>query len=229
MIEIIACTLEDALNIEKYGGERIELVSALSEGGLTPSYALIERVIKEVEIPVNVMIRPHSNSFMYSSEELEIMKKDILIAKKLKANGVVLGVLNNKNEIHEEALNFLLEACDCMEVTFHKAIDEVPDIINAVKILDKYPQIKNILSSGGRGNITDNIDIIKCMIENCGHIDILVGGGLKFTNIEEIVDRTGAASYHFGTAVRKNASIRETIDGEKLEKMVEIIKNKKII
>lgn len=42
MIEIIASTLRDAMNIEKGGGDRIELVSALSEGGLTPSIGLIK-------------------------------------------------------------------------------------------------------------------------------------------------------------------------------------------
>ena len=38
MLEIIAMTLEDAKTIEECGADRIELVSALTEGGLTPSY-----------------------------------------------------------------------------------------------------------------------------------------------------------------------------------------------
>lgn len=74
-IEFIATTIEDALLIEKSGADRIELVSALAEGGLTPSHALIEAVVNSVKIPVNVMVRPHSQSFCYTQNDLEIMKK----------------------------------------------------------------------------------------------------------------------------------------------------------
>jgi len=101
MIEIIAATPEDARRIEACGADRIELVSALSEGGLTPSYAIIEITVKSVTIPVNVMIRPHSKSFVYTREEIEIMKEDIHVAKELGANGVVIGALDEKRKIHE--------------------------------------------------------------------------------------------------------------------------------
>ena len=81
MIEVIATTIEDAIRIEKSGCNRIELVSALTEGGLTPSYALIKNVVKSVNIPVNVMIRPHAKSFNYTYKEIQLMKEDILAAK----------------------------------------------------------------------------------------------------------------------------------------------------
>lgn len=224
MIEIIAATLEDAIRIENCGGDRIELVSALSEGGLTPSYGLIKNVVDSVKIPVNVIIRPHSKSFVYTKDEIKIMKEDILMAKMLKANGVVIGALNNKNKICEEALNFLLEACKGMEVTFHRAIDELEDQVEAVKLLAKYPQINNILTSGGKGDIIKNIDTIKRMLSNAGHINILVGGGLNFNNIEKIRMETKAKEYHFGTAVREDKSFNGDIDEERLKQLIGIIK-----
>ncbi len=67
-IEFIATTIEDALIIEESGADRIELVSSLAEGGLTPSHALIEAVVNSVKIPVNVMVRPHSQSFCYTQK-----------------------------------------------------------------------------------------------------------------------------------------------------------------
>lgn len=223
MIEIIATTLEDVIRIEKFGGNRIELISAFSEGGLTPSYALIEEAVKRVRIPINVMIRPHSKSFTYSQDEIEMMKKDILIAKSLNVNGVVFGVLNEKNEICKKALENLLQVCDGLDVTFHRAIVEVPDQIAAMKILSKYTQITNVLTSGGKGNILDNIDNLKAIKENSRHINVLVGGGLNFHNINEIKDKVRAAQYHFGTAVRENSSFSGEIDGEKLNKMANIV------
>lgn len=223
MIEVIATTLEDARRIEKAGADRIELVSALTEGGLTPSYALIKNVVQNVSIPVNVMIRPHARSFIYSRDEIELMVEDIIIAKELNVNGVVLGVLNKEGKIHKVFLERLLKFCDGVDVTFHRAIDEISDPVNAVKILSEYQQIKTILTSGGKGRILDNISTITNMIKNSGHINILVGGGLNFDNIKEIVESTKAHQYHFGTAIRYNNSPFDEINIEKLKNLVRII------
>nr|SUY20301.1 copper homeostasis protein [Clostridioides difficile] len=62
MLEIIGMSVEDAKIIEDVVADRIELVSALTEGGLTPSFGLIESVVNSVKIPVNVMIRHHAKS-----------------------------------------------------------------------------------------------------------------------------------------------------------------------
>jgi copper homeostasis protein len=207
MLEVIATSIEDAIKIEKNGGNRIELVSALTEGGLTPSFALIKYVVGEVKIPVNIMIRPHSKSFVYSKEDLKVMKEDITVAEDLKANGIVLGTLNLKNEINEEDLVELLSVSRNLEVTFHRAIDEVKDLIAAVKILKKYSQIKRILTSGGRGKIENNTDIIAEMIKESGeNIKVLIGGGLNKDNINSILKKTRAEEVHIGTAARKDSS-----------------------
>jgi copper homeostasis protein len=85
------------------GADRIELTSALSVGGITPSFGLLKLCIDTFHIPINVMIRPRSGDFLYSFEELSIMKKDIEVCKQMGFNGVVFGVLQedghfNKNE-----------------------------------------------------------------------------------------------------------------------------------
>lgn len=227
MIEIIALTPDDARRIEACGADRVELISAFSEGGLTPSYGMIEKTVKAVKIPVNVMIRPHAKSFVYSKEEIAIIKKDIVICKELGANGVVFGVLNGSGYIHEENIQELLELCHGLDVTFHKAIDELSHIVEGVKVLSKYPEIKTILTSGGKGKITENIPVIVEMIKNAGHINVMAGGGLSFENIKQVIGGTGVTEYHFGTAVRYNKSIFGDIDMRRLEELVESIKSYK--
>lgn len=224
MIEIIAATPDDARCIEAYGANRIELVSAFSEGGLTPSYGMIEKTVQAVRIPVNVMIRPHSKSFVYTSEEIAVMKKDITVAKGLGANGVVFGVLNENGEICEEHIQKLLEYCSGLDITFHRAIDELSDFVRGIKVLSKYPQIKTVLTSGGKGNITGNTPIIKDMIKNSGHINVMVGGGLNFDNIRQIIEETEALEYHFGTAVRINKSCFNDIDKNKLKELIQMFR-----
>lgn len=225
MLEIIGMSVEDAIAIEKCGADRIELVSALTEGGLTPSYGLIESVVNKVKIPVNVMIRHHAKSFVYSDEDIKIMVKDIEKVKEIGANGVVLGMLDTNNIIREDQLITLLEAAKGLDVTYHRAIDET-DVIKSIKILNKYEGITNVLTSAGKGNIAENIEKINEMKKYSGHINILLGGGLNFENIEKIKALTNNEDFHFGTAVRVNKNPFGEIDEEKLKRLVNIINNK---
>jgi len=226
IVEIIAAAPADARCIEECGADRIELVSAFSEGGLTPSWGMIEYVVKSVNIPVNVMIRPHSKSFVYTREELDVMKADIHIVKESGANGVVFGILDEGGKIFEEGIQELVEHCGRMDITFHRAIDELADAVEGIKILSGYPQIKTVLTSGGKGNITENIPVIKEMIKNSGHINVMAGGGMNFENIRQMIEKTGASQYHFGTAVRYNKSFSDDIDKNRLKELVRIIKGK---
>ena len=164
MLEIIGMSVEDAKAIEYCGANRIELVSALTEGGLTPSFSMIEKVINSVDIPVNVMIRNHAKSFRYSGYDLEVMQKDIEIVKSLGANGVVLGLLDDNKKIDTDGLEKLLEAVSDIDVTFHKAIDET-NVLESVNVLNKYDKITNILTAGGVKSILENTNDIKSMIK----------------------------------------------------------------
>ncbi|MEF9990849.1 MAG: copper homeostasis protein CutC [Romboutsia sp.] len=222
MLEIISLTVEDAKAIEACGANRIELVSALTEGGVTPSFGLIERVVNSVDIPVNVMIRHHANSFVYSEDDIEIMKKDIEIVKSLGANGIVFGTLDKFNNINENHLERLLEVSGDLDITFHKAIDDT-NVLQSIDVLNKYDKITNILTSGGHGNIKENIDVINGLIEKSNEINILLGGGLNFDNIEYIVNNTNTDDYHFGTAVRIDKNPFGKIDEVKLKELVKII------
>ncbi|GAA0106913.1 copper homeostasis protein CutC [Paraclostridium sordellii] len=224
MLEIIGMSVEDAIAIEKCGADRIELVSALTEGGLTPSFGLIESVVNKVKIPVNVMIRHHAKSFVYSDEDINIMIKDIEKVKEIGANGVVFGMLDEKNNIREEQLITLLEAAKGLDVTYHRAIDET-NVIDSIKILSKYESITNVLTSAGKGNIENNIEKIKEMKKNAGSINILLGGGLNFENIDRIKNLTNNKDFHFGTAIRVDKNPFGEIDEAKLRKLVEIINN----
>lgn len=224
MLEIIATNTEDAIAIEYYGANRIELVSGLTEGGLTPSYGLIEEVVKNTNIPVNVMARPHSNSFNYSNLDLNIILKDIKIIKELGANGIVFGALNFDNTINEETLKKIIDASKGLDITFHKAFDET-DIFKSLETLSKYNNITNILTSGGKEIIDKNYEKLSALIKSAEKQNILIGGGLRLDNIKKIKECTNATDYHFGTAVRENNSPFGKIDGEKIKKILNIIHN----
>ncbi|MEH6993144.1 copper homeostasis protein CutC [Neobacillus drentensis] len=220
LIEFIAVTVEDAKLIEESGANRIELVSGLTEGGITPSYGLIEKVVNSVSIPVNVMVRPHGQSFCYSEDDIAIMKNDIRVIRELGANGVVLGMLDGEGNVDFNQLEELITEVGTMEVTFHRAIDSSNNIVENAEKLNQYKEIKTILTSGGHGDWQTRLDTLRKLKEICKETEILIGSGLSKDNISEVHTQIGTNCYHFGTAVRIDHSILKSVS---LEKAVEIV------
>ncbi|MGC1631381.1 MAG: copper homeostasis protein CutC, partial [Gelidibacter sp.] len=62
-LEICASNYQSAINAQNAGAHRIELCSELAVGGVTPSYGLIKQTLKNLTIPVFVLIRPRSGNF----------------------------------------------------------------------------------------------------------------------------------------------------------------------
>jgi copper homeostasis protein len=225
-IEVIASDLTDVIIAEKGGVDRIELVTALSEGGLTPSLALIEEAVQAVGIPVNVMIRPHSRSFHYSAEDLILMQKNIAAVKRLGAKGVVFGTLRVGGEIDEYSLQTLLDKTEGMDVTFHRAFDHTIDLEKSLELLMRYPQVNRILTSGGESDVNHAIDRINRLVElSAGtHVIILAGGGLNLTTLCSFLKRTCVREIHMGTGVRSQGKATHNIELRKLKEAVQMTK-----
>lgn len=204
-------TFEEAVLAQKLGANRIELCSDLANDGLTPSYYLMQKCCSELKIPVMVMARPRAGNFVFSEQEIEQTKKDIDLAKKAGAAGIVLGLLNKKNEIDVQNTKILAKHAQPLMVTFHKAIDELKNPVEGVKTLLQINCITRILTSGGQPTAMEGQTVIREMIKVAGEkIIILVAGKVLVSTIEEIQKRTGATEFHgrkiVGELAGKNAS-----------------------
>lgn len=217
-VEVIATTLTDAKIAARYGADRLELVTGIQEGGLTPSYGLIEQVVQSVDIPVNVMVRPHSQSFYYNEDDLQTMLKDIHAIQQIGANGIVIGALTEDDYIDRGALQRLLTAAGGLDVTFHRAFDNVPDQREALNVLLAFPQITRVLTSGGKEKAIHSQPQIKELVRftKDTHLSILAGHGLTIESLHEFVLATGVTEVHFGSAVRIDNDNRKRVQGEKL-------------
>jgi copper homeostasis protein len=158
----------------------------LGEGGTTPSAGLIEIVKQYIDIPVFVMIRPRGGDFVYDFFEEEIMKKDIDLARKLGANGVVLGVLTADGQVDVARTKALVDYAAPMKVTFHRAFDLTPDPIKALKAVIETGA-ERILTSGQQPAAMQGIDLLaKLAKEANGTIEIMAGGGVNPGNAAEL-------------------------------------------
>jgi len=186
----------EAQNAEKLGANRIELCENLSVGGTTPSYGTVKKTIEKLNIPVFVMIRPRGGNFSYSSTEIEIMMEDIKIFKELGVKGIVLGVLTLDNNIDYPLLKTLLEVATGMEVTFHKAIDEVIHLEKEVENLANLG-VSRILTSGGANSAIEGEKTLNNMIKlGKNKIKIIVAGGVTYKNLEDIKILIPSTEFH---------------------------------
>lgn len=194
--EVCVESFSEALAAEKRGADRIELCDNLYLGGTTPSYGTIKMAMEKLTIPAFPIIRPRGGNFHYSKEEIEIMKEDIKVCKSLGAKGVVLGVLTADNKVDFETLKELVDLASPMEVTFHKAVDELE---NPVEVIDRFVEIgvKRILSSGTKETALEGKDILNAMIKKADNrIIILIAGKVTSDNFEEVAAAISSTEYH---------------------------------
>lgn len=190
-------TFEEAALAEQRGASRIELCSDLANDGLTPSAAVIQKTCSSLRIPVMVMIRPRAGNFVYTEKEIIQMKTEISLAKQLGAAGVVFGLLTPENKIDEKNTRLLAEYAQPLQITFHKAIDELADPVEGAGILRTVPEITRILTSGGKPTALEGTETIREMIQVAGDkITILVAGKVLDSNVEKIQQLTGAEEFH---------------------------------
>lgn len=189
-------SLIDALEAEKRGADRIELCDNLSQGGTTPSYGTIKVALSTLKIPVFPIIRPRGGDFYYTPAEIEVIKEDIKVCKSLGAKGVVLGLLTKDKKIDFEVLSQLVELAKPMEVTFHKAIDELEDPTLVIDDLINLG-VKRILSSGTKPTALEGKDMLNKMIEKAGdRLTIVVAGKVTKENLPEISSLIPSKEYH---------------------------------
>ncbi|NML33335.1 copper homeostasis protein CutC [Paraburkholderia antibiotica] len=221
LLEVIATTVADARLAARAGADRLELVTAMGEGGLTPSVGLIEAVVDAVEIPVNVIVRPHSRGFVYDADDYAVMLRDIRAVKAARANGIVIGMLDAQRAIDREGLARVCEAADGLAITFHRAFDEARDLHEALDVLLSFDAVTNVLTSGGQPSVLQAEAMIGELVRQAvgSHCTVLAGAGLTMDALAGFVNRTRVEAVHFGSGVRVNGNGLAAVDGEKVARV----------
>lgn len=195
-LEVCANSYTSALAAQNGGAKRVEFCDNLAEGGTTPSYAQISLAKKNLSIEVWPIIRPRGGDFLYSDIEFELMKEDIKICKSLNCEGVVIGILKADGTIDKERCAELIALAKPMDVAFHRAFDMSNDMDRALEDLISL-KIKRVLSSGGASSAIIGAEKLAELIKKAnGRITIMPGAGINETNIQQLIDKTGATQFH---------------------------------
>ncbi|TWB60736.1 copper homeostasis protein [Rhizobium sp. ERR 922] len=177
------------------GGDRIELCSALPLGGLTPTAGLMAAAAK-ITVPAYAIIRPCAGSFVYSADEIEIMKRDIDAARAAGLPGVVLGASLPDGRLDVDTLKALTAQAEGLGKTLHRAFDLVPDVEEAVHVAISLG-FERILTSGGARTAAEGVAMLEQAIAAAaGRISIMPGSGVTLATVGQLWPRLQISEIH---------------------------------
>ncbi|HEU0174083.1 MAG TPA: copper homeostasis protein CutC [Blastocatellia bacterium] len=231
ILEIIACTIEDALAAERGGANRLEVISHYEAGGLTPSFDLVRKITSTVKIPARVMLRESEPFVVSDAGEIERLRDAARAFARLPVDGLVLGFLKEApggKQIDHELVSRVLACAPNLKATFHRAFEELPDPIGAIGELKRHPQIDCVLSRGpGRyGEAWAPLDgFVEWEQAARPEIRMLLGGGIDEETIEVFCKNSSIRAFHIGQAVRERKRIDGVVLAERVREMEELIRS----
>lgn len=194
-----------------YYSTRIELCSALSLGGITPSYGLIKEARNcctvagnSSKIKLNVLIRCREGDFLYSDSEIALMCEEIRASADNGADGVVVGALTPDGRVDIPASGKMVELAHKLglQVTFHRAIDRSQNILQALEDVVSLGA-ERILTSGGAESAYKGLGMIAKMNGIAGgRVSIMPGAGVNPANAREIITKSGSNEIHFSASAK---------------------------
>ena len=196
LVEACVDSVASSLAAERGGARRLELCDALFDGGTTPSAGMIAACKATVSIPVFVMIRPRGGGFVYSDAERDVMRRDIVVARELGADGVVIGGLRPDGTVDLSLVRFLVETAHGLPVTFHRAFDITPDLGASLELL-AGAGVHRILTAGGALTAADGATVLADLVRQAGsRLTVMAGGGVREENVRSLVSVSGVREVH---------------------------------
>ena len=201
MLEVIVTSLAEAVEAERGGADRLELVRGLQEGGLTPSRELVRNVARSVSIPVRVILRSRGDFLAGDADSLQQLCLQARELAQLPIDGLVAGFTNN-GEVDLVSMRAVLASAPDLRVTFHRAFDSLPQLA-ALEQIRRLPQVDRVLTNGGTGDYKARRQTLAALQEAAApEITILAGGGLTPELLAYLREEETLSEFHVGRAAR---------------------------
>jgi copper homeostasis protein len=208
LLEVAIASVADAVTAQAGGADRVELSTALSLGGLTPSLGLVVEVRQAITLPLIVMARPRSAGFFYTDAELRVMQRDIDLILAQGADGIAFGLLTATGEIDRERCKRIVHQIGDRQAVFHRAFDVTPDPLTALEVLIDLG-VQRIMTSGQEENAVKGAGCIAELIRrSAGRVEVLPAGGINPATVAEVLARTGCDQVH--ASLRRSHENRST-------------------
>lgn len=207
-------SVDDARHAVAGGADRLELVSAIEMGGLTPEVSTLAAVRAAVpETPVRVMLRTNAG-FEARAAEIDAVVASVrrLIAEG--AQAFVAGWLAD-GQVDARAVAALSEAVAPYPWTFHHAFDAIATAPSqAWGEVAALTGVDHVLTAGSTQGLGVGLETV-CALARLGGPTLLAGGGL-LPEMVPALRRAGVTAFHVGSRARPDDSWRETVSAAKV-------------
>jgi copper homeostasis protein len=234
ILEVIVCSVEDAIAAERGGANRLEVISHYEAGGLTPSFDLVREITLTVKIPARVMLR-ESEAFVVTDEaEIEKLCAAARSFARLPIDGFVLGFLKygpdgkqpGAAQLDHDLASSVLACAPNLKATFHRAFEELPDPIMAIRELKRHSQIDCILSGISIEASSAALDrFVEWDRAARPEIGMLLGGGIDEKTIDAFCKGSSIRAFHVGRAVREQKRIDGAVLAERVREIEELVRS----
>lgn len=221
LLEVIVCSVADAIEAERGGANRLEIVRDLHQGGLTPLLKLLSEIKQACELPVRVMLRESPSFRTNGLDEIDRLCRAAEAFASLEVDGVVLGFLND-GEVDVELTQRVLACAPDLPATFHHAFEDAKDKLRALTEIKRLPQVDRILSRGGTDQLSSRIHrLVEYEHAAAPQLKILAGGGIDGEAITEIKRATRIQEFHVGRAARLNFQVDGAVQASLVSELVQ--------
>lgn len=224
LLEVIVCSVADAIEAEKGGADRLEIVRDLKRGGLTPPYELVQEIKQRMDLPVRVMLRESDGFGISREDEIDRLCASAERFASLEVDGFVIGFLQD-GEVDIERTQRVLACAPHIRATFHHAFEAARDKFRALKAIKQLAQVDRILSHGG-------MDDLESRVQRLGEYEkaaapelmILAGGGIDTDAITKIGRSTHIREFHVGRAARAQFAVEGAVQASLVSGSVQKLK-----
>ena len=181
ILEVCVDSYASAMAAISGGADRLELCSALSVGGLTPSAALLRQIRRVSGIPVRCLMRPRGGDFLYTPEEIGQMAMEMAVLRDAGADGFVIGCLTPDGELDGKAMEPLLKEAAGLGLTLHRCIDVSRSLEETYRAAARLG-FDTVLTSGGVGKCVDGMETIGRLLhlrDTENGPEVLIGAGVN--------------------------------------------------
>ena len=220
LLEVIVCSVADAIEAERGGAGRLEIVRDLRCGGLTPTVELVQEIREAVGLPVRVMLRESAGFQVSGPKEIAHLCRVAEAFASLEVDGVVLGFLD-EGEIDGELTRRVIACAPQLRATFHHAFEDARDKLCAIRDIKRLPPVDRILSHGGTDNLKLRVQrLAQYEQASAPELTIIAGGGIDANAIVGIKRETRIREFHVGRAARLDFQVDGAVQASLVSDLV---------
>lgn len=207
VLEIICCSLLDALAARDGGADRLEICARLDLQGLTPPRDLVERIVLAVAVPARVMIRVNER-FTATEDKLSVMERHVAALTPLPLDGLILGLHDDAGRLDFAAMDRVLRhAPSHWGWTLHRAFDfAVGGGAEKLAAIARHARADRILSADS------------WRLAPPPGLQFIAGGGLDAGNLLGYLS-SPCREFHFGRAARRTPDPLAPVDAGRVREL----------